>query len=584
MPATLIHDPLSVMFELPNGVTFTVDLDGLPNEKLAADMALGLQQCAHPTGGITSLNAARHYAWILRKFVRSLAEGGFTGGAAGLRRTHLIQHWLALPWIHEMNGRMMLRAFDVVEQALAPEVRDLLDGKMLQSRPKTTPYRSYTDTEWARLIDRCEQVVTTARREQLALVRASGVGAGLGSNPSLILGEITEADLVRAMSDKGPMTATGFAEHIGMQRQRLYRAKLTAQINEVREKLFPTPLVAFAYQLLLGVYSGIVPDGISGLGIDDLDWAGDNQVLLSYVKGRSGPQSLHLPKRAGRLLERWLEHSASLRALAPDHLRGQLWLVTPNLNYGTELIAPLSKREGTLAGLVERLGVLGDDGEPLEIHRSRIRSTYQSLLARRGWTGRTTIDPNHTAKVEGDHYLKAATPAEVDAVESIIEDAQADLLRKTRPPVILPADQAAELADNYPELISQLDLGDTVLSELLGGQRDVFTAACTDQLAGTHGPKGKPCPARPWVCLLCPLAVFLPRHEPNLLRLKAFVARQYRQMTTNQFLRVFGPYADRLDTQILPKLTELREKRGEPAPVIADSDAELPLRPEEGTQ
>src|SRR6266481_6243399 len=51
-----------------------------------------------------------------------------------------------------------------------------------------------------------------------------------------------------------------------------------------------------------------------------------------------------------------------------------------------------------------------------------------------------------------------------------------------------------------------------------------------DPLSGLHGPPGKPCPARPWVCLLCPLAVFAPRHAGNLLRLKAWFSRQWAGM------------------------------------------------------
>ncbi|MGC5345660.1 hypothetical protein ACPXCE_17270 [Streptomyces sp. DT24] len=75
-----------------------------------------------------------------------------------------------------------------------------------------------------------------------------------------------------------------------------------------------------------------------------------------------------------------------------------------------------------------------------------------------------------------------------------------------------------------------------MVGELIGGERDVFTAACADQMSGLHGPKGKPCPARPWVCLLCPLAVFAPRHAANLLRLKAFFSRQWQQMPAAQFM------------------------------------------------
>lgn len=154
------------------------------------------------------------------------------------------------------------------------------------------------------------------------------------------------------------------------------------------------------------------------------------------------------------------------------------------------------------------------------------------------------------------------------------------MLCKATTPLVLTSDNA-EAAAALPTQLDDLRLTDTVVAELLGGARDVFTAACADQLAGLHGPKGKPCPARPWVCLLCPLAVFAPRHAPNLLRLKAFFARQFRQMPLPQFMSVFGVYAHRLDHDILPRIAPavLDAARSE----VGDRDEELPLRPEEKT-
>jgi len=202
---------------------------------------------------------------------------------------------------------------------------------------------------------------------------------------------------------------------------------------------------------------------------------------------------------------------------------------------------------------------------------------------RRSWNGqgRTTIDPNHSPKVEADHYLTEATPSQRQAMDALVEDAQHDLLRRAQPLAVITGEDAAELARDYPQLISGLRLDDTVITELASGERDVFTAACADQLSGLHGPKGKPCPARPWVCLLCPLAVFAPRHAANLLRLRAFFSRQWQQMPSAHFMAVFGPYSQRV-TQVL--------ERFDPAVVaaaaadVADSDDELPLRPEEGTR
>ncbi len=230
-----------------------------------------------------------------------------------------------------------------------------------------------------------------------------------------------------------------------------------------------------------------------------------------------------------------------------------------------------------------RHGVSSDDGRPLKIHRSRIRTTYHSLRDKSSWAGRgrATIDPNHSPQVEGDRYLTATTPSQQRAVDAIVQNAQHDLLRRADPPVVITEDDALALVRDYPQLIAALDLDDAVIADLVGGTRDVFVAACADQLSGLHGPKGKPCPARPWVCLLCPLAVFAPRHAPNLLRLKLFFSRQWRQMPAAQFMAVFGPYSqrighvlDRYDDAVLAEA--LRQ--------ASDHDDELPLRPEEATR
>jgi hypothetical protein len=141
---------------------------------------------------------------------------------------------------------------------------------------------------------------------------------------------------------------------------------------------------------------------------------------------------------------------------------------------------------------VRRHGVVGDDGEPLKLHRSRIRTTHHAMRDKKSWTGnaRATIDPNHTSAVEGDHYLSATTPGQRHAVETIIEDAQHDILRRAHPPTVLTEEDAAALAESYPQLLAAMKLDEGVLADLVGGARDVFTAACADQLAGLHDRPG----------------------------------------------------------------------------------------------
>jgi hypothetical protein len=85
----------------------------------------------------------------------------------------------------------------------------------------------------------------------------------------------------------------------------------------------------------------------------------------------------------------------------------------------------------------------GDDGDPLSIHKHRIRTTFEHRRDKSAWMGRTTIDPNHTARVEGDYYLSQSTPAQQDAVNAVIEEAQTDLVRKARTPVVLSSEDVA---------------------------------------------------------------------------------------------------------------------------------------------
>jgi hypothetical protein len=372
------------------------------------------------------------------------------------------------------------------------------------------------------------------------------------------------------------MTASSVAAHAGTSPDRIRGAGLL----HAASGLFPHLDVTAAYLLLFSVYSGIVPDGISDLATGDIDWAGDSTVLLSYVKRRTAAESLTLPRRASRLLEQWLDHSRLLRGFVPPPGRDQLWLGITQRGHAAVSAGPVHRN--VTRRWLARNGVSDENGKALKLHRHRIRTTHQSMRDKSTWkgSGRATIDPNHSPQVEGDHYLTAATPAQRNALDAIIEDAQHDLARRAAPPAVISQESAAALAGGYPRLVASLQLGDGVIAELIGGQRDVFTAACADQLSGLHGPKGKPCPARPWVCLLCPLAVFAPRHAPNLLRLKGFFARQWRQMTTDHFMAVFGPYSQRVGEVL---------NRYDPAVVaaaalqVSDRDDEIPLRPEEIT-
>jgi hypothetical protein len=565
MPAELLEDPAGISCVFSDGRRYRRTIAAEP-AVLVRDLFEGLAGLVHPHGSVDSPGAVTGYVQGIVDIARFMRDRGAGGGAAQLSRGLLAEYWMQANGIRESVTRRMLASFDAVSGgALREGARELAAGRHFKGMPSSSPLVPYTGEEWARLHQACRDDLDEAfARHRQALKLAAG-----GHDPRD--GGWAPANKRWLLMQAGPLSDVTAGEYVG--RSATWVARTAGGIRAASDELFPGVSVVVAYRLLLGVYTGIVPDGIAGLGIGDVDWAGDAAVLLSYVKGRTAAESLTLPRRAVRLLEQWLEHSAPLRNHAPEGLRDSLWLFYSHSGNGEHWHSlPDSSAQ-------QRWG--REHG--LSVDRRRIRTTYLSLRDRSRWHGssRSAIDPNHTPAVEGDHYLTAATPAQRDALDTIIEDAQHDLLGKAHPPVVLAGEDAAELAAAYPGLVAGLNLDDATIAGLLGGEQDVFVAACADPLSGLHGPPGKPCPARPWVCLLCPLAVFTPRHAANLLRLKAFFARQWAQMPSAQFMAVFGPYSTRI-TQILERY---------PAPVIAAAaaaagdatDHQIPLRPEERT-
>lgn len=570
MPATVTDDPLAISCVFSDGSTARFQLDDLPCRQLVADLLIGLVELIHPHGNVNAAGSVLHYEQSIRHLARHLDAGGFTGGAKDLTRPTMAEYWMSASGPKEACTRRMLQGFQASGGQVDARLAELAAGRAFNPQRSHHQLPPYPEADWEKLTRTCRSIVDEAfDRHRSALAAAER-----GRHPRAH--GWTAENLRWLLARIGPVGIVAFGEHLGCSHNVV---RQRGGVLDASRDLFPCLDTVIAYKLLFGIYSGIVPDGIADLEIEDIDWAGDSTILLSYIKRRTAAESTTLPRPAVRLLEQWLAHSALLRSFVPPQERATLWLGMSQPGYSRRLG---DVNRSAIGRWMRRYHIVGDDGQPMKLHRSRIRTTHHAMRDKKSWTGnaRATIDPNHTPAVEGDHYLSATTPGQRQAVEMIIADAQHDILRRAHPPTVITDADAAALAEGYPQLLAAMKLDDGVLAELVGGARDVFTAACADQLAGLHGPAGKPCPARPWVCLLCPLAVFAPRHAVNLLRLKAFFSRQWQQMPAAHFMAVFGPYAARID-QILDRFDPAELAAA--AAHVTDSDDEIPLRPEELT-
>jgi len=568
MPATVWEGPLGIACVFSDGSRAVFAL-GSAESRLGRDLLVGLVELVHPHGAVDAASTVAKYVRAARAMVVSLGERGFSAGAAELTRPKLAEYWMGATVPTEACTRKMLAGFDAATGGLGVGVRELVAGRAFNPQPFRRALPPFSEAEWARLGDAC----TATIEGSFAAHQAALAGAARGRDPAG--GGWSEDNLAWLLARTGPTTVGAVGAHVGISAQ---TARNRGGFAEASRAMFAHLDVTVAYLLAFAMSSGVVPDGIGDLVVDDIDWAGDASILLGYIKGRTGPESVTLGRGSVRLLEQWLSHSAPLRSFVPETTRDQLWLGVSQQGCAAVSTGPVHRNVIRRWAASHDLRV--DDGRPLRVDRHRIRTTHQSLRDKRAWTGnpRARIDPNHTPGVEGDHYLSATTPAQRRALDTIIADAQHDLVRRAQPPAVLNGHDTAALAGAWPELVAALDLDDAAIAELIGGQRDVFVAACADQLSGLHGPKGKPCPARPWVCLACPLAVYAPRHGANLLRLKAFFSRQWQAMPAAQFMAVFGPYAHRIDEILAryhPAVLSAAAAR------VADLDDELPLRPEE---
>jgi hypothetical protein len=319
MPAELLEDPPGISCVFSDGRRYRRSVDAVPAE-LVRDLFQGLAGLVHPHGSLDSPGGVISFVKGILDIARFARVHSAGGGAAQLSRGLLAEYWMQADGIRESATRRMLISFDDAGGggALQPGVRALAEGRHFGVKPASSPLVPYTEEEWERLRQACRDDIGEAfARHRQALKLAAG-----GRDPRD--DGWTPANKRWLLMRTGPLSDMQAGKYLG--RSGTWVSQQAGGMRAAGDELFPGVSVVVAYRLLLGIYTGIVPDGIAGLGIGDIDWAGDAAVLLSYVKGRTAAESLTLPRKAVRLLEQWLEHSAQAREHAPAELRGHLWL------------------------------------------------------------------------------------------------------------------------------------------------------------------------------------------------------------------------------------------------------------------
>lgn len=575
MASTLLEVPFRLHLEFPAHRASDFDLSALPCPGLVRQLAGALLERTNTGGPIKSPSTARSYVHGIRHLARNLGRRGFAGSAAQLSDALIFDYWREAGPSYERATRVLLSHIEARRPgSLEPGLARQLHGVTVNPRAPHRPRQPYSAGETTRLLEACRAAADSAE----ARLAAAEALVASGADPAA--GDWAREENVAWNLDRfGPMTARALSKRVGAQEWRVDRA-LRETLSRLHEGLFPTMEAVMAFRVLIGIETGICPEGIDGLGADCLEWVGGDQARISWFKARaSGAESHVFPSRGpwspGRLIERWLALSARARRHTPDGTA--LWLSWDRAHVRVSRPGFSWDARDRFVGLH---GLLDDAGAPLRLRFGAFRATYFARHDRH-WNGALRIDPNHSARVEGDHYLAQGRPS--DPLEATIEAAQRDALRKaaTAPLTLFDAAELAALVDDPEAVALRLGMSASAAAEVLGGERDVFAAGCKDFYNSPHGHPGAPCPSPVWSCLFCPLAVFTPAKVPNLLRLRDHLERQWKALGAQEWMHLYGAAQVRLERDILARF---------PAPVLeaaraavsADGDDAGPyLAPEE---
>ncbi len=567
----LIEVPLALDLRFPNHPPYRRDLSALPSVALARDLARALLARTNTNGSITSPATAKEYVTAIRHLCRWMGEQGFHGGAGELSEDLVFDYWRHAGARFEANTRKLLSGIETQRPgSLSPDVAHHLRGVRLHRVPSSTPHQPYSAGEAQRLLDVCKGIVAAGEARSAAADELIARGTDPAGDDWR-----NEANLAWFIDAHGPHDAHKLAPRLGL---KLWQTQALG-LGGWHRALFPGLDDVLAFRILVGLQAGICPDGIDGLRADCVEWVGETEARISWFKGRaSGRQSQAFASRGpwspGRLIERWLAVSARARRFAVEP--SALWIFCQGRHLS---IHKPSARWDARHDFVARHGLVGDDGQPLRLHFAALRATY---FARhdRAWNGALRIDANHSRVVEGDHYL-AQTRAS-DAIEATIEAAQREAVRKAAlAPLTLISPEELDRLDADPAAAgARLAMTADAARQLIGGERDVFAAACKDFYNSPHGEAGSPCPAPVWACLFCPLAVFTPSKVPNLLRLRAHLDRQWKSLPASEWMALYGAAHLRLERDILAGFGAAVLDAAQSV-VDGDLAGDLYLRPEE---
>jgi hypothetical protein len=544
---------LLLELKFPRGLSRNHDYSELPNARIAGVLMETHRSLTNTGGGIKAPSTSVHYARVNRRFARFLDEENISSFDE-------ITTEVYLRFCDQAEDRDA-RAIKIVLQRISENNPNLLNPsleRVIAMNIKRQPIKRAKKN----LVEPLSQSEADAL-EQVCKAEIKSVEEHLSETEKILQKAVPEGEklsdekIIHYIAEAGPQTTNSLTEHFGIHRNTFSNqiGKRHRGLSELNQTLFPTREDLLPYLLLLGLKSGISPEGIAWLTRDSFTRIGQDRIRLQWTKNRSaGLEADTFPNKGqwsvGSLVERVIKITERSERFATEEDKQYLWL---GLSMHGNTINRADQWGLVANKFVKKHNLRDSKGQLLNLDRRRLRKTFYACLDKK-YQGAVNVisGANQSAQVAADHYLDANE--ETELISKTIEEAQMGMVNKAKQSL------CTIIKDPDPDNIDIRDLlelsTDKATALLQTEQDDVFVAKCKDFYNSPYSEKGKPCQAAVWECLFCPLAVITPSKLPNILTLQDHINKALDSMSIDEWRQRYGSAHQVIKNDILPQFSD----------------------------
>jgi len=547
---------VEVHFAGEDGRVGTFSFATLPLPGWHADLAASFARLTGPTGALRTMASAKS-TWgalgRLLRFLDSLARP--PGDPSRLTARHLRRFELHRQQTCQLRAvandlRALRRLLGEItpRDRLRPEVVEWLGRRWHDAQRFGRP--GYSEQEF-------RQIMAAARREVAA-----------------IRDRIRAGERLLAHADAHPDTLTGADRAAAAQLQQMARTGHVPVVclpgrfarDHVAMLTLAKPLFLVDADLAPLLVLGVGLTGRNGETLKEFpatyELLEGRAVVLELVKRRRGPNNihevvhwevgapsrqLHTPGGYYLLLHELTRHG---RAFSGSASVWSIW------NVQSGHLSPFAKsldRSLYFRKWARAHGLLGDDGQPLELSLNRLRTTVEVRTTKAAGGHLPTSARSNTMDVQFAHYLRGDPSVQewaASEVAAAIGDAE-QYARRAHLRVLTGPEQ--QHAQDLAATAGQLGVDAETARQALTGELDTLVAACLDI---DHGPfnEGR-CQASFLTCLRCENALATQRHLPGLLALLERLDFERQTIDADTWWVRHGQAWLAITNDVLPKFT-----------------------------